>query len=42
MGKLTAQLQKTAFSFSGGIKVERFVADEDKVRNIVSHRSMWQ
>jgi hypothetical protein len=43
MGRLTAQLEETIYSFSGGDKEVRFVEDEvDEVRRTVSHRSVCQ
>jgi hypothetical protein len=43
MGKLTAQLEETTYSFSRVDEVVRLVADEnDKVRTTVSHRAVWQ
>jgi hypothetical protein len=43
MGKLTAQLENTTYSFSWDDEEVRFIADEDdEVRATVSHRSMWQ
>jgi hypothetical protein len=43
VGKLTAQLEETTYSFSRGDKEVRFVAGEDnEVTTTVSHRPVWQ
>ncbi len=44
MGKLTAPLEETTYSFFKGDDADmRFVADEDdEVVTTVSHRSVWQ
>ncbi len=43
MGKLTAQLEETPYSFARDDEEVRFIAEkDDKVRTTVSHRYVWQ